>query len=254
MPQTYSGKFVWVELYTRDIASSKSFWCELVGWTSEAMLEGENGGYTMLGNPGNMCCGLMSMDMLPEGVPPHWLGYLSVTDVDASTRTVLASGGKVFKEPFDVPTVGRISIVADKDGAAFGLFKSETGDARDDKSVHGTWHWHELWAKDLAGAVDFYTQTFGYEVDSMQMPQGEYCVLTTDGLARGGIMQSPMTQIPAMWIPYLHVDDVDKTLARAQAMGAKIVVASREVPNVGRFAIIADNVGATVGLITPAEV
>jgi hypothetical protein len=67
------------------------------------------------------------MDMkgvTPPGVPPHWFSYIEVDDVDARTAKVKASGGQVMREPFDIPGVGRIAIIADATGAHVGIMTS----------------------------------------------------------------------------------------------------------------------------------
>ena len=67
------------------------------------------------------------MDMrgvMPPGVPPHWFAYIEVTNVDASVKSVKDGGGQVIRDPFDVPGVGRIAIVADPIGAPVGLISS----------------------------------------------------------------------------------------------------------------------------------
>ena len=46
-----------------------------------------------------------------------------VEDVDATAANVTKLGGKVHMPPFDIPEVGRSAVVADPQGAAFGLFK-----------------------------------------------------------------------------------------------------------------------------------
>jgi hypothetical protein len=55
-----------------------------------------------------------------EGMPEHWFTYVAVDDVDKAVSDAKASGGKVHREPWDVPEVGRIAIVADPNGAVMG--------------------------------------------------------------------------------------------------------------------------------------
>jgi predicted enzyme related to lactoylglutathione lyase len=57
-------------------------------------------------------------------VPPHWLGYVAVSDVDAMTKKVETLGGKVVMPAMDMPKVGKFSIVKDPTGATFALFRS----------------------------------------------------------------------------------------------------------------------------------
>ena len=58
--------------------------------------------------------------MVPPGTPPHWFAYIEVDDVDARVKRIAANGGKLHREPFDIPDVGRIAIVADATGAMIG--------------------------------------------------------------------------------------------------------------------------------------
>ena len=51
------------------------------------------------------------------GMPPAWMGYIHADDTDAATASVKKSGGKVHREPWDIPGVGRFSVVADPQGA-----------------------------------------------------------------------------------------------------------------------------------------
>ena len=64
--------------------------------------------------------------MLPmfDGIPEHWFSYIEVDDVDARVAKVAPAGGKIHREPWDVPNVGRIAIVADINGAVIGWMTS----------------------------------------------------------------------------------------------------------------------------------
>jgi predicted enzyme related to lactoylglutathione lyase len=54
-------------------------------------------------------------------MPPHWMTYVAVDDVDGAVRTTREAGGTVHREPFDVEGVGRIAIIADPTGAVLGI-------------------------------------------------------------------------------------------------------------------------------------
>ena len=63
----------------------------------------------------------LTLDLaLPPGAPTCWFSYLEVDDVDKRIKKVKAAGGAVMREPWDVPTVGRIAIVKDSGGAVQG--------------------------------------------------------------------------------------------------------------------------------------
>jgi predicted enzyme related to lactoylglutathione lyase len=57
--------------------------------------------------------------MMPEGTPAHWNVYFNVEDVDASVTKAQELGGAAVVPAMDVPGVGRMSMVADPQGAMF---------------------------------------------------------------------------------------------------------------------------------------
>jgi len=115
------GAFAWNELATRDVEGSKDFYSKLFGWELETMDMGDTS-YTMIKNAGNMNGGMIEMNEKWEGLPPHWMTYFWVDDVDATAKKIEETGGKVHVPPTDIP-VGRFSVVADPQGAAFTVFR-----------------------------------------------------------------------------------------------------------------------------------
>lgn len=117
------GSFMWNELATSDVEQAKTFYGGLLGWTYQAMDMGPGGTYTIVENAGKQAGGMMALAAMgvPEGVPPHWMSYIAVDDVDARTAQVAGLGGRVVREPFDIPNVGRMSVIADPAGAVVSL-------------------------------------------------------------------------------------------------------------------------------------
>jgi hypothetical protein len=114
------GSFCWNELLVRDTAAQGAFYNRLLGWEAVATPMGEMN-YTIFKAGGRDVAGMMPVPM--PGVPPHWLTYVKVADVDASARLAGELGGKVVAGPFDIPNIGRIAVVLDPEGAAFGLYQ-----------------------------------------------------------------------------------------------------------------------------------
>jgi len=67
--------------------------------------------------------GIMDMSVSSENddMPPFWMTYFGVDDVDAAAKSVVATGGTVKSGPFHIPDVGRIAIIEDPAGAMVGL-------------------------------------------------------------------------------------------------------------------------------------
>jgi predicted enzyme related to lactoylglutathione lyase len=126
-PAIIQGKtFVWHELYVPSSEAAIDFYSKALEFGSLAMPMGEMGDYTMLTKNGQPVCGVLSTTgSNMQGVPPHWSVYLAVDDVDARVAKCEELGGKLVHGPMDVPTVGRMALIADPQGAHIWLFKGE---------------------------------------------------------------------------------------------------------------------------------
>jgi predicted enzyme related to lactoylglutathione lyase len=112
---------VWNELNTRDPEAARSFYGDVFGWGFEER-QFENGAYTSLKVGEAGVGGMIDITgRAPDEVPPHWLVYFAVDDVDATVAKAKDSGGGVALEPFDIAEVGRIAIVKDPFSAVFAV-------------------------------------------------------------------------------------------------------------------------------------
>jgi predicted enzyme related to lactoylglutathione lyase len=57
--------------------------------------------------------------------------------------------------------------------------------------------------------------------------------------------------MPPHWLTYVGTDDVDATAAKAKDLGGNVIVEPADIPEVGRFSIVADPTGAVFGLFQP---
>lgn len=117
---------------------------------------------------------------------------------------------------------------------------------------HGAFSWSELLVDDVDSAIEFYTNVIGWDIEVMDMPQGKYYVLKTNGEPVGGIMGKPegYQHVPDHWGTYITVNDVDETLVKVEASGGKAVYPPMDVPGVGRMCAISDKNGSVVSIIT----
>lgn len=117
------GEVAWIECASADVEATKAHYARVCGWTYDGMEMPQGGTYWVAKVGDRMIAGIMSKDVIPYNVPPHWLVYLEVKDIEAAMTDVTASGGKVVREPFDVPGVGQIAIVDEPSGATIGLLE-----------------------------------------------------------------------------------------------------------------------------------
>jgi predicted enzyme related to lactoylglutathione lyase len=243
------GKFVWFELVTRDARKAQAFYGEVLGWKVTAFPMGPTT-YEMI-TAGEATIG--GYDTAGKGEAPHWTSYVSVADLDAAMAKVKNAGGKVLEAVKDVPTVGRMVKIADPTGAVLNLYQSASDDEPDAPWKAGTFNWNELHTADPARALRFYKEALGYASNDMDMgPMGTYHVLEQSGGMRAGILKA-QDAAPTMWLPYVAVDDADAAAARAARLGGKVLSPAEDIPNIGRFAILADDDGAVFAVIRPAS-
>jgi predicted enzyme related to lactoylglutathione lyase len=82
-------------------------------------------------------------------------------------------------------------------------------------------------------------------------PAGTYTILSRGGVDRGGVSSHLAPGAPAHWLPYVHVEDADATVARARRSGGKILFGPEEIPGVGRLGGLEDPTGAVLAIIKP---
>lgn len=252
------GRLVWYEHLTTDLAAAIAFYTDVAGWTTQRWEEGD---YTMfVGGQGP----LGGVTLLPEaarqmGGGPFWQANVVVADVDASCARVQQLGGKVYHAE-TVPTIGRLAVIADPQGAVLALFTPERPMPPHDLAREGEVSWHELYTTDHEAAFEFYRQIAGWErLGSFDMgPMGQYLLWGRGGTQLGGMMTMPPGMkapdgraIPPNWLYYINTADLDAALARARGRGAIVLHGPMEVPTGQRVVQLLDPNGAAIALTTP---
>ncbi len=224
----------WADLGSPDIDASAAFYSGLFGW--EVPETGpEFHGYRLAFKNGKAVAGIGPQ----QGPVSAWTTYIASDDVDASAALVKDSGGTVMMEPMDVMDAGRMAIVTDPEGAAFGVWQAGTHKGAQLVNEAGTMGWNELWTRNADQAKAFYPAVFGYTLDEASMPG--YTIWMLDGQMVGGCMTIPEDmppRVPAHWAVYWVVDDVDADVTRLTDLGGMVVRPPFDVPGVGRMAMV----------------
>jgi predicted enzyme related to lactoylglutathione lyase len=249
-----TGRFVWFEYVSKEETKAQAFYAELFGWkTQQVPMPGGSGTYTMIAADGQTIGGYMAT---PPGAPAnsHWLAHLQVANAAETAGKVKAAGGKVAMEPTKLGDFGTFAVALDPSGASFALW--QPGKPEGDGNFKGkpnTWCWNELMTDSVDKCVAFYKAVGGFAAKSMPMPTGDYSVLSFDGADRAGVIKTPMAGVPNHWLPYVQVASADQTAAKAKKLGAQVHVEPTDIPNVGRFAVLSDVCGASIGILQPAR-
>ena len=258
----HHGDFVWYELITPDPDGAQAFYGPLLGWAFRAM-DMPDMDYRLAGTGEGDVAGIMKTPA-DAPMPPAWVGYVGVDDVDKMAASITDGGGAVHMPPWDVPGVGRMAFVADPQGAMFYVMKGASDDESHafsyDKPRPGHCAWNELSTTDPDAAKHFYGQRFGWVKDGeLDMgPLGTYEFLRhagrSDGTVMGqGMIGAVMPKMPQMpvsaWIYYFRVPDIDAAVTHIESTGGTVTVAPMEIPG-GDFSMNAiDPQGAHFALV-----
>jgi uncharacterized protein len=117
---------------------------------------------------------------------------------------------------------------------------------------HGAFSWFELMTTDTTAAKEFYSKLFGWSMKDQPMPEMIYTVLSAGDQQVGGLSPIPAKAqgMPPTWGVYVTVDDVDVAVTLTEELGGKVLMPPRDIPDVGRFALIQDPQGAVLSIIT----
>lgn len=120
-----TSPFVWHQIFAPDGKRSIDFYTQALDWEIQEYPFEEAGAYTMLAVNGRPFGGVVDTSDCPDGqqLPPHWAVSIAVDDVDARLAKCQSLGGKLLTGPMDVPTVGRMALIQDPQGATFWLFQ-----------------------------------------------------------------------------------------------------------------------------------
>jgi predicted enzyme related to lactoylglutathione lyase len=118
------GAPVWNELVTRETSTVAKFYQAVFGYDVEAVVSADFD-YQTLHLNGRPVASLHGVGRaLPRDRGPHWMTYFEVADTDEAAARVVDLGGHVLQPPRDGSS-GRVATVADPEGAAFTIVRSE---------------------------------------------------------------------------------------------------------------------------------
>ena len=239
------GTPCWVDVTSAELGRTVSFYSDLFGWDAEQDSRPEAGGYTMFSKDGKQVAA--GSPPQQEGMPSFWTTYLASDDVDATAAKVREAGGTLLMEPFDVFGSGRMVVAQDPTGAHFGIWQAGEHHGAQLANEPGSLTWNECQTNDAEVAEKFYRAVFGYEVDTKPMGEGAtYRVLKLGDKSVGGIFEftTDMSEVPPNWATAFAVADTDATCTKAEELGGNVLVPPLDIPEIGRYAVIQDPVGA----------
>jgi len=230
---TVRGSFVWHDLMTSDIPAAVAYYGKVVGWKTQAF----DANYLMWAAKTGSLGGLGALP--PGHNMAHWLSYVATDDINATLQLAQKRGGKVIKPVTDISNGGKYAVLADPQGAVFGVHWSPESASQAAPSAPtsvpplGTFSWLELATTDYQAAFDFYHALFGWEkIEAHDMGElGIYFIYGKHGRPYGGMFTVPPSMpMPPAWCGYVQVADAKKTAKVIAKAGGKVINGPMQVP------------------------
>lgn len=119
------GSISWADLTVPNAEAIRNFYSEVAGWTFEPVDMGGYSDYSMMSpESGQPVAGICHARGVNAGLPPQWLIYITVADLEQSAARCAALGGKIIVAPKKIGSFGRFCVIQDPAGAVAALFES----------------------------------------------------------------------------------------------------------------------------------
>jgi predicted enzyme related to lactoylglutathione lyase len=246
------GLFGWVDLATSDVDRARDFYSGLFGWEMEEIPTPMGVSYTMCRLGGKQVAGMgpQPPGMAAAGVPSTWNSYVMVESADRTCSAAEAAGAAVVMPAMDVMTQGRMAMIADPSGAVFGIWEPRDHEGAEVFNVPGALTWNELQTRDLAAAMPFYSEVFGWRWEEMP-DSGGYQVAHLDAkegpdTSNGGAMSMPEgvpPEAPSYWAVYFAVESCEDATALAERLDGSVFLPPMAM-GPGVFSGVTDPTGA----------
>ena len=241
------GVFCWVDLATSDVDGAKRFYADVFGWAYDDRDAGDGNTYAMATRDGHVVAGLAAA--MDPG-PPRWQSYIAVESANEASSSAEAAGARVIVAPMDVGPAGRMAVLQDPTGAVVLVWEARDRAGAELVNAPGALCWNDLQTSDVATAVSFYGDVFGWTLDTVDGAPDERHSIHVGETLNGGIAAIPAggPDVPPYWLACFAVDDVPASREAIQQAGGQPVTDVLELPT-GRFAVVLDPQGAALGIV-----
>jgi uncharacterized protein len=121
------GKIGWIDLTVSEAEKIKEFYSKVAGWEAQPLSMGDYDDYVMMpGDDKDAAAGICHAKGVNEGIPPYWMIYINVPNIEESVSECLRLGGEVVKDIRKMGTYGKYALIKDPAGAYSALFEPAT--------------------------------------------------------------------------------------------------------------------------------
>jgi uncharacterized protein len=121
-----TGSIIWNDLTVKNAEEVSKFYSEVVGWSREPVNMGEYHDFNM-NRPKDdaISAGICHAKGTNANLPPQWLIYIAVDNIEESVKRCKELGGKIISPVKLVKGYGKYCVIKDPAGAAAALFEQE---------------------------------------------------------------------------------------------------------------------------------
>jgi predicted enzyme related to lactoylglutathione lyase len=249
-----AGRFFWCELMTTDIGRSAAFFASLLD--ADILRPDDDSPVLFVArkNTESILFALLPIEAAPN-VRSHWIGYLTVPDLDRALELTRERGGDVhvLPETEDEARISgepRFAVITDPQGAVLNIHENVPTSMPENLPGLGEVAWYELLTSERYSSGAFYQELVGWEIGpAHERPdEGVAHALFHDGRVFGFLRDLPAgSPVPPHWAFYLRVPDLDAAIASVRALGGFMYEDPAQVDG-GRRVIMLDPTGAPVTL------
>jgi len=176
----------------------------------------------------------LAVTALPEraraaGAPAHWLGHVTVPDLDATVAAIVTRGGARLGPTLQGTDGATHAPMRDPFGAVFAVTTGSAVDA----GARVVWHLHASLDERLSWAA--YSAWFGWsglEAVDLGAPAGRHQVFAWDGSRVPAGSTTDLARQPGIhpqWLFFFAVPDLETAVARVGALGGLALATTRTV-------------------------
>jgi uncharacterized protein len=122
----------------------------------------------------------------------------------------------------------------------------------------------EMPAEDRKRMAEFYTRTFGWNIQQLGPEMGDYMVVSTSetdakghpkqpGMIGGGFYQKTEDTLSHYPSVVIAVDDINESIEKVRSGGGTILGEPTEIPGIGMYVSFKDTEGNRVSMLQPSD-
>lgn len=248
-----AGSIVHVDLTTQNADLVRDFYSKVAGWTSVDLAMDGYEDYIMMRNEEFPVAGICHAKGPNAKLPPRWLVYILVPDLDVSMAAVERQGGEIVSGPTFAGEEGqKFCVIRDIAGAYCALYSPPDPKPEEppEQSLPGAIDWRDICVPDAVALRDFYAEVAGWTFEPVQMDGYEdFNMFDSAGSPVAGIchVRGINAALPSDWLVYITVANLDEALVALKEAGGNVIAGPHDFDAV-KYCVVRDIAGAPFSL------